>query len=170
MRARERRLSASPSRNRGFTLVELVVTLIVTSILAVAVLPRFADRQVFETRGFSDVALAAVQYARKVAVASRRNVCAVVSGSTLTLTMATLAGSAQACTANVVGQTAGGYAVSPRHSDVTFSGAFNVTFDGQGRPLDSSHNLLTADATITIRGDIDYTLGVTAGTGYAYIK
>lgn len=159
------------TRHRGFTLMELIVVLIVIGILAVAVLPRFADRRTFETRGFADEALAALQYARKAAVASRRNVCAVVAGSTLTLTTATLAGSAQACSVAVANPAGGNYAITPRHADVNFVGAFSVIFDGQGRPLDAgTHALLAANATTTIAGDANHVLGVTAGTGYPYVQ
>ena len=58
----------------GFTLVELVVILIVTGILAVAVVPRFFGNE-FEERGFHDGLKAALQHARHMAVASRRYVC-----------------------------------------------------------------------------------------------
>lgn len=149
-------------RSRGFTMIELVVTLIVIGILAVVILPRFANRLSFETAGFADEALAAVQYARKVAVAARRNVCVTVSSSSITLTMAILAGSSQPCsgTAYVINPAGGNFIISPKHSDVTLSGS-GITFDGQGRP--------SAATNITIIGDTNLTLSVVAGTGYAYI-
>lgn len=163
MVAREHLPLAGPChKRRGFTLIELVVVIVVVGIIAIVVLPRFGDQRTFETRGFADEALAAVQFARKTAVASRRNVCAIVSGSTLSLTMATLAGSAQACSTSVINPAGGNYVVSPRHADVVFSGSFNVTFDGQGRP--------SAGASITIAGDTNYTLSVAAGTGYANVQ
>ena len=65
----------------GFTLVELVVILIVTGILAVAVVPRFFGRE-FEARGFHDGIKAAVQHARHMAIASRRFVCVTNSNGT----------------------------------------------------------------------------------------
>lgn len=73
----------------GFTLVELVMTMIVVGILAVAVLPRFADVSVFEARGFRDETLSLLRYAQKSAVAQRRTVCVAVASSGITLTIDT---------------------------------------------------------------------------------
>ena len=69
----------------GFTLVELVMTMIVVGILAVAVLPRFADVSVFEARGFRDETLSLLRYAQKSAVAQRRTVCVAVASDGITL-------------------------------------------------------------------------------------
>ena len=68
-------------RQRGFTLVELIITVIIVGILAVVALPRFIDKLAFETRGFVDQTLSTLQYARKVAVASGRNVCVVANAA-----------------------------------------------------------------------------------------
>ena len=83
-----RRLPAEAEN--GFTLVELVTILILVGILAVAVMPRFADRGGFDARGFYDGSLATLRYAQKSAIAQRRNVCvafsaAGVSPATITL-------------------------------------------------------------------------------------
>jgi len=62
-------------RLQGFTLTELVVTVVVIGILAVAILPRFADKTDFDARGFFDGTLSILRYAQKSAVAQRRTVC-----------------------------------------------------------------------------------------------
>lgn len=64
---------------RGFTLIELIVIMIVLGILAVTILPRFADRSSFESRGFRDETVAILRYAQKSAVAQRRVVCVAIN-------------------------------------------------------------------------------------------
>ena len=66
---------------RGFTLVELVIIMVIVGILAVAAMPRFADRGDFDARGFYDGTLSALRYAQKSAIAQRRNVCVAFSAA-----------------------------------------------------------------------------------------
>jgi MSHA pilin protein MshC len=70
-------------RQLGFTLVELLVTISILSILAIAVLPRFFDRSDFDNLKTYDQALAAMRYAQKVAIAQRRSVFVRVVSPTL---------------------------------------------------------------------------------------
>ncbi|HYD78411.1 MAG TPA: prepilin-type N-terminal cleavage/methylation domain-containing protein [Paucimonas sp.] len=87
----------------GVTLVELVVTLVIIGILAAVVMPRLIDRDIFEARGFYDQTMSMLRYAQKTAVAQRRNVCVAFTSTSLSLTIAAQAGSAEACTENLRG-------------------------------------------------------------------
>lgn len=83
-------LIESPGKNRcaqlvvgegGFTLVELVVTMIIVGILAVIIMPRFSEQSTFDARSFADQTLAALRYAQKSAIAQRRRVCVAFSAA-----------------------------------------------------------------------------------------
>ena len=128
-------------------------------ILAVVVIPRFAERSTFETRGFVDQTVASLQYARKVAVASGRNVCVSASsgGNTLTVTMATARGASSACIgANVVSNPAAKWRT---YSAVSYGSVLSATFGGDGSA--------TAVPGFTVSGDSTYTI-VIEPTGYVH--
>ena len=79
--------------------------MVIVGILAVIAIPRFFDRQTFESRGFYDETLAALRYAQKTAIAQRRNVCVRFSPSSVTLRIASASGSAAVCDTDVAGPT-----------------------------------------------------------------
>jgi MSHA pilin protein MshC len=72
---------------RGFTMIELIVTMVVIGILAIAVLPRMDLVRGFDEIGYRDQVRAALEYARKSAVAQRRNVRVTLAGGTVTVTI-----------------------------------------------------------------------------------
>ncbi len=68
----------------GFTMIELVVTMVIIGILAIAVLPRMDLLRGYDEIGFRDRVRTALEFARKSAVAQRRYARVTVAGSTLT--------------------------------------------------------------------------------------
>lgn len=80
--------TAFPQRSQsGFTLVELIVVMIIIGIMAVLVLPRFDLLKGFDEIGYYDKVKATLEYARKSAVAQRRNVRVALAGNALTLSI-----------------------------------------------------------------------------------
>lgn len=73
----------STSAVRGFTLIELVTTMIVIGILAVFALGRLDFTSTFDQRGVYDKVKAGLEFARKAAVAKRRFVQVTVGGGSV---------------------------------------------------------------------------------------
>lgn len=68
-------------KTSGFTLVELVVTLVIIGALAVVSAPIFFSADNFRRRGFFNETLSAVRYAQKLAVASGCSVSVAVAAT-----------------------------------------------------------------------------------------
>lgn len=81
---------SDPSKAQaGFTLIELIVTMVIIGIMAITVLPRMDLLRGFDEIGFRDQVRSALEYARKSAVAGRRNVQVAIAANTLTVTRQT---------------------------------------------------------------------------------
>lgn len=74
-------------QSRGFTLTELVVVIVLIGILGVVIFPRFANKSDFDQAGYRAQVVSAIQFGRKIAVASRRYVCVTVSANKLSLAL-----------------------------------------------------------------------------------
>jgi MSHA pilin protein MshC len=151
---------------RGFTMVELIVTLIIVGILAVTVMPRFADRRDFEAAGYADQVRASLEYARNAAIAARRNVCvAIGSGAaagSLTFTRASAAGDGAACAAALaIPQRGAGENVLTRPSSLAASDVGGTL----GGFVFRASGAASGGGTLTVGS---HTLTVVAATGYVY--
>ena len=72
-------------RPKGFTLVEMIATLVIIALIAAVSGPLFFDLGIFRQRGFFEETLSAVRYAQKHAVATGCNVRVEVTAGGFTL-------------------------------------------------------------------------------------
>jgi MSHA pilin protein MshC len=151
---------------RGFTLVELITIVVILGIISVAAIPRFFDKNVFDSRGFYDQVISTLRYTQKTAISKRRFVCARFTSRTIELTYDAIAPGPAHLTAacpgtpmtSPAGQTP--YVVTSPTADVTLSGYTDFYFDALGQPF-------PAQPGITVSG---YATAITveAGTGYVH--
>jgi MSHA pilin protein MshC len=122
---------------RGFTLIELIVTMIVVGILAFTVLPRFSTLNAFDAAGFADQVQSVIRFGQKTAIAQRRNVS--ITYATNAASICSYTGAAAPCNANCSGA-AGVATVSlpggsfrSAGSSTTMAGG-TLCFDAVGKP------------------------------------
>lgn len=150
--------------NRGFTLVELIVTIVVAGILAAVVLPRWRGDTGFEERQFRDETLAALRLAQKAAIASRRAVCATFEAGQVSFKISTQAPETAVDCSIAADLTlpSGQSYVKPSRSTVTYAAyPASIVFDAAGRNTG-------AQASITVSGLSDLPITVEAETGYVH--
>lgn len=149
----------SARKRKGFTLPELVVTMVVLGILAAVAIPRFADRTTFDVFSFTEQTREALRFAQKSAIAKRRLVCVSLSSSTIKLKVAQNFGDTS-CTPDLIDPSTGKAISQPVPSQVTITSA-SFSYDASGTP--------SAGQTITVSsGSSTQTITVDAGTGYVY--
>jgi MSHA pilin protein MshC len=142
---------------RGFTLVELVMAIVIVGILAVFVAPRLFSASIFQARGFADQVQATLRYAQKEAIAQRRFACVSFTSTTVTLWTGTTIPCGTPFPA-ISGS--GNYVVTSPSSSITISPVpASLAFNGLGQPQPNAQTTVVAGGT---------TITVEAETGYVH--
>lgn len=148
---------------RGFTLTELIVTMLIAGILAAVAIPRWRGETGFEERQLRDETVAALRLAQKSAIAARRRVCATFAADRVGLSIS--AGFVNAdCAggADLAGPDGKPMIVVANHG-ATYSGQpATLIFDAAGNPN------LAAMLSFSVNGLADLPIIVEAETGYVH--
>ena len=136
------------------------MTIVIISVLAALVAPRFMASGAFETRGFYDEAQAVVRYAQKMAIARRGSVTVCVEADKIFAISNANCGS-PTYLAHPVG---GGNLIANSRAGVTLAPTTPFSFDGLGRPTPNPPPDITF--TSTVAGDPTRKIVIAAETGY----
>lgn len=140
---------------RGFTLTELITVMVIVGILAVAALPRFFDRNVFDSRAYYDQVISTLRYAQKTAIAQHRFVCVAFTASSITLTY----GATNACGSDLTSPAGVTPYTVTAPSGVTLSNGVDFYFDALGKASAAQDIAVSGYAT---------RIFVVAETGYVH--
>jgi MSHA pilin protein MshC len=141
-------------RMGGFTLIELIATLVIIGILAGMAVPQFFDNRSFAERGYVDELASTLRYARRVAIATHCQVAVTFAPAGY--------GAAQAATLNDCESPGGGWntpvlrsdgslvrGIAPK--DVVLSPANTVVYDTDGSIVGGNPPVITVGPfTLTI--------------------
>ncbi len=155
---------------RGFTLIELVMVLVLVGVLAVFAAPRLLATSDINARGFHDETLAYLRYAQKSAIAQRRTVCVTFTGTTGAVLTVAATTPATTCASNLVGPRGESPATVSASGTAAYSGPpGNFNFNGLGQPINNAGVVLVAAdlPPIQVIGASN-SITVEAGTGYAH--
>ena len=145
---------AAARRVAGFTLLELVVTMVIMGILSAMAMSKLNQPQV-DAAWFPDQVRAVVRLAQKRAIAQRTRVLVVVSATQLSLCYATTAVSF-ACAAAVSDLLTGSAVVINAPSGISLGAtATPFAFNGLGQPS-SAVNVTVGATTIQIAAETGY--------------
>jgi MSHA pilin protein MshC len=145
---------------RGFTLVELIMVIVLLGILSFFAVARLADRSESDAHGFAEQLASTLRMAQKAAVAQRRPMYVNVDTSNARLWVCL--DSAIACTQPLTAPVGGALEVqAPRGVTLTTTGGTQLTFDAMGRPSSAAAIDFGVDAA-----SIGFTVRIEPESGY----
>ena len=158
------------NKKRGFTLVEMVLTLVILGVLAAVSLPKFFNRSTFDERYYHDDLISAARYAQRLATGSGCAVRLSVSGTGFSMVQDSNCDLSSPTYDLTVNRPSDSEAFSntdvPDGLTITSSEPVFI-FLPQGGAVDSS-NANIGNATITLIGASSRTINIAGATGYVY--
>ncbi|WP_312447915.1 type II secretion system protein [Stutzerimonas nitrititolerans] len=144
---------------RGFTIVELIMVIVILGIISAVALPRFFDRKTFDERFYFEEVLSSVRYGQKLAVASGCLVNVKINNSGYAL-----AYGAGACSGiQIKDPSDKSYPIKPP-SNVSIQSGMELEFNSLGCiTSDSSVNCSSGNNTVTVG---NFSFRVHAATGF----
>lgn len=146
------------SPQRGFTLVELIMVMVILGILAVVAIPRLFNSTDSAARAFHTDVRSALRYAQKVSTSHRRLVCATVAAKSVTLQISST-NPAAACDTVLPGADGLPYATSNAAvsaggltGTLFFQPTGQITTDGNGAALAAGSITITGVNPVRIDG------------------
>jgi prepilin-type N-terminal cleavage/methylation domain-containing protein len=141
--------------SRGFTVPELVAVLVIAAVLAAVAMPRLDLALNLRADTYRDQIVAALRYAASSAISHRRLVCATVSASSVTLSLAP-SNPASGCTAALPGVASGAgggaAAVSSGGSTSALAPPGTIYFQPSGRVTSDGAGMTAGLWTLSVSG------------------
>ncbi len=138
---------------RGYTMIELVMVMVLVGVLSAVALPKLGVLNSVRDDTWRDSLVAGLRYASKSAVAQRRLVCANLTNTQLTLTVAS-ANPATSCGNSLVGLDGSNvFATSGNaNATTTMTPSGTIYFQPDGRATSDGAGLTPTDRSISPTG------------------
>jgi MSHA pilin protein MshC len=149
---------------RGYTLVELIIVIIIIGIMAVSVMPRLFTLDAYNVAAYNNEVLNSIRYAQKIAIGTGCDVQVSHTSNSLTINMR------QGCTAGAFNvnvrdpaTNANSYVKQAPSGVLLSSSGFPIRFDRIGRAYNSSSQVVNLQLQVGSK-----IIKIIGETGYAY--